>query len=426
MVETDSYTLFQMVRGLAAVPWKMQYLLERIKLLFNFLNLQIKHIYREANGLADFFASFAVKSEQEANGLADFFASFAVKSEQYTEFSATNILPSIGRLIMQQDLYGFPSARLKRLICEQREESRAVLQFLLAAPFPICLDYLLDFFCELLSVDDQAFNIKPGSADDIKGKELLKSSLSDKNPGMNLSSSAVCVGNQSSMPLTLPLVSQSIHFPQISQEPGVSHRSSNHPISRSSSLPQINFFGQDSSGIQYPLSIQSSLVPQTSLDPHLPVSRQSSIANVPSADSGNSSMGNGLLTSALPVPRQSSIANVPLVDSGNSSLGNGLLTSTGIPKPAKRVVYNNGEPGMKKRIAKGDEEKGNGQNVEVNQQKEINIQSGVDHVVINIADKGKGIVQTMPGGNQKQAFKRKEVVHKPEIGNRFSALAFEE
>ncbi|CAK9165919.1 unnamed protein product [Ilex paraguariensis] len=103
MVETDSYTLFQMVRGLAAVPWKMQYLLEKIKLLFKFLNLQIKHIYREANGLADFLASFAVKSEQ------------------CTEFSANNILPSIGRLIMQQDLYGFPTARLKRLICEQRE-----------------------------------------------------------------------------------------------------------------------------------------------------------------------------------------------------------------------------------------------------------------------------------------------------------------
>ncbi|CAK9188162.1 unnamed protein product [Ilex paraguariensis] len=137
MVETDSYTLVQMVRGLAAVPWKMQYLLERIKLLFKFLNLQIKHIYREANGLADFLASFAVKSEQ------------------CTEFSANNILPSIGRVIMQQDLYGFPSARLKRLICEQREESRAVLQYLLVAPFPFCLGYLLDFFCELLSVDDQ-------------------------------------------------------------------------------------------------------------------------------------------------------------------------------------------------------------------------------------------------------------------------------
>ncbi|CAK9161175.1 unnamed protein product [Ilex paraguariensis] len=81
---------------------------------------------------------------------------------------------------------------------------------------------------------------------------------------------------------------------------------------------------------------------------------------------------------------------------------------------------------LKKRIVKGDEEKGSGQNVEVNLQKEVNIQNGVDHVVTNIADKGKGIVQIMPGGNQKQVFKRKEVVHKPEIGNRFSALALDE
>ncbi|CAK9149776.1 unnamed protein product [Ilex paraguariensis] len=262
----------------------------------------------------------------------------------------------------------------------------------------------------------------------------VESSRFDKNSGKNLLSSAWFMCNRSSVPPTLPLVSQSILFPQISQEPDVSHRSSNPPISRSSSLPLINFFGQDSSGIQYPFSIQNSLVPQTSTDPH------------------------------FSVPRQSSIVNVPSADSSNSSLGNGLLTSAGIPKPAKRVVYNNGEPGMywtseetlelskgfsqtligkcaygkpslgghdgntcwKKRIVKGDEEKGSGQNVEVNLQKEVNIQNGVDHVVTNIADKRKGIVQIMPGGNQKQVYKRKEVVHKPENGNRFSALALDE
>ncbi|CAK9149578.1 unnamed protein product, partial [Ilex paraguariensis] len=327
LVESDSQILVQMVKGLAIIPWKLQDLLKRIKLLFGMMNLQISHIYREANGLADFLASFAVHSktytefsgsnvlpvagrlilQQDQTGLPNarlkrilywlpsvgnceefqlledevwqtvgvldgncifpvqelgIFAvpnadleedvyqkkktptvrlasvlpanvstavndqssssglghhvpiesvidrntqrvlmnpppslipqsipleilessmdrnlnkskipasdkdtqipivisnsqNPSVKSEQYTEFSANNILPSIGRLILQQDLYGFPYARLKSLICDQREESRAVLQFLLAAPFPICLDYLLDFFCELLSVDDQ-------------------------------------------------------------------------------------------------------------------------------------------------------------------------------------------------------------------------------------------------------------------------------
>ncbi|CAK9150194.1 unnamed protein product [Ilex paraguariensis] len=165
----------------------------------------------------------------------------------------------------------------------------------------------------------------------------------DKNSGNNLLFSTNCVGNQSSMPPILPLVSQSIHFPQNSQDPGNSHRSSNPQISRSSSLPQINFLGQDSSGIQYPFMIQSSMVPQTSLDSH------------------------------LSVPRESSIANVPLADSGNSSLGNG----------------HDGNACRKKRIEKGDEENGNVQNVEVNLQKEVNVQSGVNHVVVNIADKGK-------------------------------------
>ncbi|CAK9165118.1 unnamed protein product [Ilex paraguariensis] len=298
LVESDSQTLVQMVKGIAAVPWKLQYLLKRINLLFGMMNLQISHIYREANGIADFLASFAVQTKkytefsdsnilpvagrliqrQDQTGLPNIrlkrilcgqrqgidplggnntismplisqvnqtkptvrLASVlpanvstavndqssssglgyhvpiesvidrntqrmlmnpppslipqsiplenlessmdrnlnksqipasdkdtqipivisnsqipSVKSEQYTEFSANNFLPSIGRLILQQDLYGFPSARLKSLICDQREESRAVLQFLLDAPFPICLDYLLDFFCELLSVDDQ-------------------------------------------------------------------------------------------------------------------------------------------------------------------------------------------------------------------------------------------------------------------------------
>ncbi|CAK9167903.1 unnamed protein product, partial [Ilex paraguariensis] len=228
LVESDSQILVQMVKGLAIIPWKLQDLLKRIKLLFGMMNLQISHIYREANGLADFLASFAVHSktytefsgsnvlpvagrlilQQDQTGLpnarlkrilywlpsvgnceefqlledevwqpvgdldwncifpvqelgifavpnADLEEDVYQKKKTYTEFSANNILPSIGRLILQQDLYGFPSARLKSLICDQREESRAVLQFLLDAPFPICLDYLLDFFCELLSVDDQ-------------------------------------------------------------------------------------------------------------------------------------------------------------------------------------------------------------------------------------------------------------------------------
>ncbi|CAK9155131.1 unnamed protein product [Ilex paraguariensis] len=89
LVESDSQILVQMVKGLAIIPWKLQDLLKRIKLLFGMMNLQISHIYREANGLADFLASFAVHSKT------------------YTEFSGSNVLPVAGRLILQQDQTGF-------------------------------------------------------------------------------------------------------------------------------------------------------------------------------------------------------------------------------------------------------------------------------------------------------------------------------
>ncbi|CAK9176631.1 unnamed protein product [Ilex paraguariensis] len=64
---------------------------------------QISHIYREANGLADFLASFAVHSKK------------------CTEFSGSNVLPVAGRLIQQQDQTGLPNVKLKRLLCSQRQ-----------------------------------------------------------------------------------------------------------------------------------------------------------------------------------------------------------------------------------------------------------------------------------------------------------------
>ncbi|CAK9164400.1 unnamed protein product [Ilex paraguariensis] len=224
-----------------------------------------------------------------------------------------------------------------------------------------------------------------------KPSDLAKNGISgfDENSGKNLLSSANCVVNQSSMPPILPLVSQSIHFPHISQDPGISHRSSNPQISRSSSLPQINFLGQDSSGIRYPFTIQSSMVPQISLDSH------------------------------LSVPQESSIANVPLTDSGNSSLGNGLLTLAGAPKSAKRVVYNNGEPGMY-----------------WTSEETLELSKGFSQTLIGKCAYGKhslGVIREFiatkwlpKGENQRQVFQRKEIVHKSGIGNRFSPLVLEE
>ncbi|CAK9168628.1 unnamed protein product [Ilex paraguariensis] len=83
---------------LTEVPWRLQPLLERIKYLFGFLKVQIKHIYREANGIADFLASFAVLTERNS------------------DFSASGVLPLAGMLLLQKDQSLLPTARLKKFV----------------------------------------------------------------------------------------------------------------------------------------------------------------------------------------------------------------------------------------------------------------------------------------------------------------------
>ena len=67
------------------------------------LKFKVRHVYREANIIADFLASFAVQSGR----------SF--------DFSENGILPTAGRLLLHQDQSGRSSVRLiKRVVCEQR------------------------------------------------------------------------------------------------------------------------------------------------------------------------------------------------------------------------------------------------------------------------------------------------------------------
>ncbi|CAK9133712.1 unnamed protein product [Ilex paraguariensis] len=83
---------------LAEVPWRLQPILERIKYLFGFLKVKTKHIYREANGIADFLASFAVLTERNS------------------DFSASGVLPLAGMLLLQKDQSLLPTARLTKVI----------------------------------------------------------------------------------------------------------------------------------------------------------------------------------------------------------------------------------------------------------------------------------------------------------------------
>ena len=98
LIESDSQVLVQMVLRKVMVPWRLQIFLEQIWQLLDSLQYQMRHIYREANGVADFLASFAVQSEA------------------YIEFSAQGTLPLSGRLLLQQDQSGLPTARRKRVV----------------------------------------------------------------------------------------------------------------------------------------------------------------------------------------------------------------------------------------------------------------------------------------------------------------------
>ncbi|CAK9135241.1 unnamed protein product [Ilex paraguariensis] len=71
-----------MVLRLAEMPWGMRDVMEQIWIVLDKLHFQIRHIYREANVIADFLASFAVQTGR------------------CHEFSENDVLPFDGRLLL--------------------------------------------------------------------------------------------------------------------------------------------------------------------------------------------------------------------------------------------------------------------------------------------------------------------------------------
>ncbi|CAK9157966.1 unnamed protein product [Ilex paraguariensis] len=66
--------------------------------IFYGINFKFRHVYREANKVADFLASYVVNSGS------------------CSEFSEREVLPLAGRLLLQQDQGMMPIARLKRVL----------------------------------------------------------------------------------------------------------------------------------------------------------------------------------------------------------------------------------------------------------------------------------------------------------------------
>ncbi|CAK9134351.1 unnamed protein product [Ilex paraguariensis] len=60
LIESDSQVLVGMVLGKVKVPWKCKQFIDDICGILHRFNIKVSHIFREANGLADFLASYAV------------------------------------------------------------------------------------------------------------------------------------------------------------------------------------------------------------------------------------------------------------------------------------------------------------------------------------------------------------------------------
>lgn len=84
-----------MIRGCWRILWEVIEKVEDIQQVIQKINVQVWHVFREANQLADFIANTAINSEQKLT------------------FQQFNQLPSKGKKILNIDKQQVPSVRIK-------------------------------------------------------------------------------------------------------------------------------------------------------------------------------------------------------------------------------------------------------------------------------------------------------------------------
>lgn len=94
-LETDSLALKNMIYGSWSIPWEIVEKVEDIQEKMQQLNVQVWHVFREANQLADFIANTAIITEQKII------------------FQHFHQLPSLGKKILNIDKHQVPSVRIK-------------------------------------------------------------------------------------------------------------------------------------------------------------------------------------------------------------------------------------------------------------------------------------------------------------------------
>ncbi|WMV37078.1 hypothetical protein MTR67_030463 [Solanum verrucosum] len=86
-----------MIRMEWRIPWELIERIEEIHEMMKIINIQIRHIFREANQLADFITNIAIEQELEGK-------------QQYQHF---NQLPSRAKRILNMDKQQISSIRIR-------------------------------------------------------------------------------------------------------------------------------------------------------------------------------------------------------------------------------------------------------------------------------------------------------------------------
>ena len=96
LIECDSLILVKSVLGAGSCPWICLELLSQIRVSLQNLNFQIGHIFREANGVADRLAAYAILKQRTE------------------DFSMDLQLPCDVRVALSNDQLGLPVLRKRR------------------------------------------------------------------------------------------------------------------------------------------------------------------------------------------------------------------------------------------------------------------------------------------------------------------------
>ncbi|XP_060181532.1 uncharacterized protein LOC132611140 [Lycium barbarum] len=95
LVEIDSLALKNIIQDVWKIPWKLVERVEMMQHRMRHLNMDIKHVFRKGNQLADFLANTALQHDE------------------LLEFHCFQDLPSMGRKIINMDKSQIPSLRIR-------------------------------------------------------------------------------------------------------------------------------------------------------------------------------------------------------------------------------------------------------------------------------------------------------------------------